>query len=91
MEHEGGMVGSSQTQDGTKRRCAYEGCTTTLSIYNVDVLCFVHADERTRAGYDRASGRMRPQQTREAEPSTAPSSYQVLAGTALVVLRIVDP
>jgi hypothetical protein len=38
-----------------ERRCLYPGCPTTLSDYNSDVLCWTHADERTRVHFDRAS------------------------------------
>ena len=34
------------------RRCLYAGCTTSLSIYNSDVLCWTHADEKTRSQFD---------------------------------------
>jgi hypothetical protein len=37
------------------RRCLYPGCTTDLSIYNSDVLCWTHADEKTRALFERRS------------------------------------
>jgi hypothetical protein len=62
-------------QGNPNRRCAYPGCTTTLSIYNSDFMCWVHADERTRARYDRvAAGRIgaypRPARVEPAEPST---------------------
>jgi hypothetical protein len=36
-----------------RRRCPAEGCTTILSSYNSDYLCFAHADERTRARFER--------------------------------------
>jgi hypothetical protein len=39
----------------TGRRCVYPGCTTDLSVYNSDVLCWTHADEKTRAHFDRRS------------------------------------
>ncbi len=35
-----------------ERRCAAPGCTTTLSVYNSDYLCFAHADEVSRSRFD---------------------------------------
>jgi len=35
------------------RRCAAPGCPTVLSVYNSDHLCFTHADEKTRAPFER--------------------------------------
>jgi hypothetical protein len=37
----------------TGRRCAAPGCPTVLSVYNSDHLCFTHADEKTRAPFER--------------------------------------
>lgn len=42
-----------------ERRCAYPGCTTRLSIYNADFLCWAHADARTRARFDNLHNRER--------------------------------
>jgi hypothetical protein len=35
------------------RTCSAPGCTTVLSVYNSDHLCFMHADEVTRARFER--------------------------------------
>ena len=35
------------------RCCEAPGCLTTLSRYNTDYLCFRHADEATRARFER--------------------------------------
>lgn len=40
---------------GSERCCAYEGCTTRLSIYNSDFLCWTHADVKTRARFETVS------------------------------------
>ncbi len=42
----------NETRD-PRRVCLHPECTTTLSVYNVDYLCFTHADERSRARFDR--------------------------------------
>ena len=39
------------------RRCSAPDCPTVLSAYNSDHLCFVHADERVRRSFERASTR----------------------------------
>lgn len=74
------------------RRCAWAGCTTTLSIYNSDYLCWVHADERTRARYERVvTGRIGAvPQPRGAEPTEA-STHRLLSSSSLQGIRIVDP
>jgi hypothetical protein len=41
----------------SERCCAYPGCTTRLSMYNSDFLCWTHADATTRAHFERASTR----------------------------------
>jgi hypothetical protein len=44
------------------RTCSAPGCTTVLSVYNSDHLCFMHADEVTRARFEhrgRAAPRFR--------------------------------
>ncbi len=43
----------------------YPDCTTLLSVYNSDYLCFAHADEKTRARFQRAF-----------EPRLGPVRYQ---------------
>jgi hypothetical protein len=40
---------------GSERCCLYEGCTTRLSVYNSDFLCWTHADVKTRARFERVS------------------------------------
>lgn len=40
------------------RRCQYPGCATVLSVYNFDVLCWRHADEKTRTSFDRRSAKI---------------------------------
>jgi hypothetical protein len=44
-------------KSGSERRCAYAGCTTRLSIYNSDFLCWAHADATTRARFERTTAR----------------------------------
>jgi hypothetical protein len=39
------------------RVCAAPDCSTLLSIYNADHLCFLHADEESRSAFERASAR----------------------------------
>jgi hypothetical protein len=41
--------------EGSERCCAYAGCTTRLSVYNSDFLCWTHADVRTRAQFEKVS------------------------------------
>jgi hypothetical protein len=54
-------VGDSR---GLERCCQYPGCTTKLSIYNSDFLCWTHADARTRARFERVTtSRARSEQT----------------------------
>lgn len=48
------IVGASKDSE---RRCAYAGCTTRLSMYNSDFLCWTHADARTRAHFERTTAR----------------------------------
>lgn len=36
-----------------ERRCTAPGCTTTLSMYNSDHLCFAHADAVSRMRFER--------------------------------------
>lgn len=53
------IVGSSSSE----RCCAYPACTTRLSIYNSDFLCWTHADVTTRARFEvrnKAGGSVRP-------------------------------
>jgi hypothetical protein len=50
------MNGNARIETG--RRCAATDCPTVLSIYNSDHLCFMHADVRTRARYERRSSPM---------------------------------
>ena len=59
------------------RRCALPGCPTTLSVYNSDHLCFMHADVRTRAPFERRAASLRID-----HPSTAPDVH---------VLRLLEP
>ena len=41
-------------QDERARSCSASGCTTKLSRYNTsNELCFAHADERSRARFER--------------------------------------
>lgn len=47
-----GIVGGSSRSE---RCCAYAGCTTRLSVYNSDFLCWTHADVTTRARFERAA------------------------------------
>jgi hypothetical protein len=57
---------------GTERCCAYPACTTRLSVYNSDFLCWTHADARTRARFEvrnRAGGALRPDRSMP-EPSS---------------------
>jgi hypothetical protein len=35
-----------------RRRCSAPGCTTVLSMYNSDHLCFTHADVASRARFE---------------------------------------
>jgi hypothetical protein len=42
---------------GSGRFCAYAGCTTRLSVYNSDFLCWTHADMTTRASFERKTAR----------------------------------
>ena len=35
-----------------RRQCAAPGCTTVLSMYNSDRLCFTHADLASRARFE---------------------------------------
>ena len=47
-------VDGMNEQDGRARRCSASGCTTKLSRYNTsNDLCFAHADERSRARFER--------------------------------------
>ena len=46
-----GTVGA--VNDDPKRECSAPDCMTVLSIYNADHLCFLHADEVTRARFER--------------------------------------
>jgi hypothetical protein len=43
----------------TERRCSAPGCKTTLSKYNSDHLCFVHADAVSRLRFERVTGQSR--------------------------------
>jgi hypothetical protein len=52
------------------RRCAAPGCPTVLSVYNSDHLCFTHADEKTRAPFER-----RAASSRIDHPSTPPDIH----------------
>lgn len=40
------------------RRCLFPRCTTSLSMYNSDVLCWTHADEKARSRFDRVARTM---------------------------------
>jgi hypothetical protein len=67
----------NSSKDG--RRCLYPGCTTALSVYNSDVLCWTHADERTRARFDHRSAtstaqrlRYRPRKEEQTSAFTTP-------------------
>jgi hypothetical protein len=46
------MAVGNEGSSGSERRCAYPGCTTKLSVYNSDYLCWTHADAKTRAHFD---------------------------------------
>jgi hypothetical protein len=59
---------------GIGRRCLYPGCTTALSIYNSDVLCWTHADERTRAQFDRVSATRTNQRLRYRQLTDEPAN-----------------
>ena len=52
-----------------ERCCAVAGCTTILSVYNSDFLCWTHADTTTRARFERQG--TRPFE-RDLEPAVAP-------------------
>ena len=82
---------ASPQQHNPNRRCAFLGCTTTLSVYNSDFMCWVHADECTRARYERvATGRVGAfQRAADVEPTQA-STYHLLAGSPPDDLGIVD-
>ncbi len=53
--------GDMDTRRKPERRCLAPGCLTTLSTYNMDFLCFAHADEVTRARFERVSSPRIPQ------------------------------
>jgi hypothetical protein len=57
---EDGLVEATVGESGGGRRCKYPGCTTTLSVYNSDFLCWTHASVEVRARFDRLSARSRP-------------------------------
>jgi hypothetical protein len=55
-----GIIGGSSASE---RSCAFAGCTTRLSVYNSDFLCWTHADVTTRARFEQRA--MRPAQRKE--------------------------
>jgi len=74
------------------RRCAWVGCTTTLSMYNSDYLCWVHADERTRTRHERiVTSGIGPDQRAPRAGRSDVGSHHLLAGSSRQGIRIVDP
>ena len=64
-------VDGMNEQDGRARRCSASGCTTKLSRYNTsNDLCFAHADERSRARFERSPDRTPSVIYRHHEPSS---------------------
>ena len=61
------------TKRDPSRRCSAPGCSTLLSLYNSDHLCFVHGDERSRTAFERVSETARRYQ----ETSQAPSTIRI--------------
>jgi hypothetical protein len=90
-EKEDGLVEEVPQQQNLNRRCAYPECTTTLSVYNSDFMCFLHADERTRARYEHMGGPVRAARRDAAVEPSKPSTHHILTGSSLVVLRLIDP
>jgi hypothetical protein len=43
---------SAEAPRDPNRQCSAPGCTTVLSVYNSDHLCFRHADELTRTRFE---------------------------------------
>lgn len=64
-----GIVGGSSRSE---RCCAYAGCTTRLSVYNSDFLCWTHADATTRARFERATKRQAARSEGEAPRAHGP-------------------
>lgn len=69
------IVGGSSRSE---RCCAYAGCTTRLSVYNSDFLCWTHADATTRARFERATMRQAARSEREVPRAREPENGSAL-------------
>ena len=68
------MQETAEDRSETDRRCPHPGCRTVLSTYNVDFLCFSHADEKTRTLFERVTDTSRSRRTIYSQRNEAQTS-----------------